>query len=245
MNPGFSAQAYSCGLGLRFSGPEFGEIGGRGLFEAMLAFQARTDFADRKNEPIFSGLIFQTIHFSDLKKLDSFLHFYFTLRFSGGLEGLQEGEVALHGFVEALFVQGEELELVRFPGKDAGGVEGGIDLLVIGVKLAGVALLAQGEEVVFDGAGPVESPTVGGDALGQLGCHSALGGEAADESLRKLFVSGALLIGHRRDLAGEAVTERVQAGALAALYRFGSRGQTGVVAIGGELFIGDHFVYLN
>ena len=57
-------------------------------------------------------------------------------------------------------------------------------------------------------------------------------------------MGGAIFVGHGGDLTGEAVTERVQAGALAALFRFWARGQEGVAAIGFELFVGDHFGYL-
>ena len=52
----------------------------------------------------------------------------------------------------------------------------------------------------------------------------------------------AILVGHRGDLAGEAVTEGVRAGALAALFSFGPRGQKGVVSIRFELFVGNHLL---
>ena len=59
-----------------------------------------------------------------------------------------------------------------------------------------------------------------------------------------MVVGGAIFVGHGGDLAGEAVTERVHAGALSALFRLWSRGQKGVAAVGFELFFGNHVEYL-
>ena len=41
--------------------------------------------------------------------------------------------------------------------------------------------VAQGEEVIFDGADPVQTPAVGRDALGELGFHRPFGREALDD----------------------------------------------------------------
>ena len=88
--------------------------------------------------------------------------------FANGLEGLQQGEVLLEAPVDALLVEGEELELLRLHGEDAGGGEGVVDLGVRRFKNAAVFAEAEGEEVVLDGADPIQTPAVGGDALGEL-----------------------------------------------------------------------------
>jgi hypothetical protein len=56
-------------LGLKFPGLESGEIGGRGLVEALLAVDVGMDFTDRKSEPIVGRLIFQTSHFTNLEEV--------------------------------------------------------------------------------------------------------------------------------------------------------------------------------
>jgi hypothetical protein len=109
---------------------------------------------------------------------------------------LEDGEVRLNGPVDALLVKGQQLELLRFEGEDARADEGGVDLGNIGAGLAGVLKLAQGEEVVLDGADAIQTPTIDGDALGELGLHGAFGCEAFDEGLGELVVGGAIFVGH-------------------------------------------------
>src|ERR1700722_14925777 len=99
----------------------------------------------RKNEPIFGRLIFQASPFTDLKEAGGCFHFYFTPGFARGLEGLQQGEVLLQVAVQALLIEGKELELVRFGGEDAGGGEGGVDLFVVGANGSGVLVKAKSE----------------------------------------------------------------------------------------------------
>ena len=121
---------------------------------------------------------------------------------------MQDGEVLLQAPVDALLVEREELELLRLYGEDACGGEGGVEL-DIGAKRARVFVEAEGEKVVFDRADSIETPAVGGDALGELDLHGSFGREVFHESGRESVVGGAIFLGHGRDLAGEPVTESV------------------------------------
>jgi hypothetical protein len=82
----------------------------------------------------------------------------------------------------------------------------------------------------------VTTPAISGDALGELSFHSSLGREVLDEGLREFIVGRAIFVGHRRDLACEAVTERVHAGTLAARVRDRTVGQKRVIAVRFQLF---------
>jgi hypothetical protein len=136
---------------------------------------------------------------------------------------LQHGEILLDGTVDALLVKGEQLELLRFQGENARGDECCVDFGDVGAGLAGVLKLAEGEEVVLYSADPIQTLAVGGDALGELGFHGSVGHEALDEGFGELVVGGAVFVGHCRDLACKAVTERVEAGTLSALFRLRTR----------------------
>jgi hypothetical protein len=57
---------------------------------------------------------------------------------------------------------------------------------------------------------------------------------------REDVVGGAVFFGHGGDLAGEAVTERVHAGALEATLSFCPGGLLSVAAIRGDLFFSCH-----
>ena len=204
---------------VEFSESVFAEIGGGGSFEALFAVDGGVDLIVRKKEPVLRRLILQAFHFAESQEGGCFLHGDFVLGLADGLEGLQDGESLLNGAVEALLEECEELQLLRFHGEDARGGQGGVDLFVLEAELATIFVKAEGEEVVLDGAGAVETPAVGGDTLGELDLHGPLGREARNEGFGEFVVGGAILVGHGGDLAGEAVTERVHAGALSALFR--------------------------
>ena len=59
---------------------------------------------------------------------------------------MQQGEVLLHGAVQALFIEGEELEILRLLSEDVCDGEGGVDLRDIGAGLTPILKLAEGEE---------------------------------------------------------------------------------------------------
>ena len=65
-------------------------------------------------------------------------------------------------------------------------------LFVIGQEVYTVFVEAEGEEVVLDGARSIQAPAVGSDALGELGLHGSLGGEARDEGFGEFVVSRAV-----------------------------------------------------
>jgi hypothetical protein len=230
----------SGGERLEFAGLVFGEIGCRGAMKALFAVDGGMDFSGRKNEAVAGWEILQAFHFTEFQEVGGFLHGGLVFRFADRPEGLQQGEVLLEAPVDALFVEREKLECLRLHREDARGCEGGIDLIVIGAELAAVFVEAESEEVVFDGADPVQSPTVGGDALGELHFHGSFGREILDESLGEFVVSGAVFVSHRGDLASDAVAASVHAGALATLFRFGTCGQKGVIAVRFKLFVGNH-----
>ena len=105
--------------------------------------------------------------------------------------------------------------------------------------------MAEGEEVVFNGADSVEAPAIGGDALGELGFHGSFGGEALYERGGEGVVHDAIGVGHGGYLAGEIMAAGVQSGRFFAFLRPGTRGTQGVAAVGFELFFGDHVVRIS
>ena len=64
-----------------------------------------------KTNPSFDASYCQSSHFAELEEAGGLLHGDFLLRFAGGLERLEEGEVLLEAAVQTLLVEGEELEL--------------------------------------------------------------------------------------------------------------------------------------
>ena len=76
-----------------------------------MAVDGGVDFRGRKREPIVGWGVLQASHFTELEECGRFLHGGFLCRFTGGLQGLQHGEVLLDGAVDALLVESEELEL--------------------------------------------------------------------------------------------------------------------------------------
>ena len=214
--------------------------------EALLAVDGGVDLNGRKNEPIFRREILYPLHFTELEECGSLFHCRFVLGLAFSLEGFQQGEVLLDGPVDALLVEREELEVLRLYGEDTRGGEGGVDLFVFGAELALVCEKTDSEEIVLDGAGAIQTPTVGCYALSELGFHRSFGGEVFHQSFRQGVVSGAVFFGHGGDLAGETVTERVHAGALAPRLRLRSRRLLSVTAVRGDLFVSGHtYVHLS
>jgi hypothetical protein len=113
------------------------------------------DLGGRKNEPIFERLVCQTLHFTELEELLCFLHFGFAFRDAGRLERLEGGQVLLDVAVDALLIEGQELELFRLLLEDLRGCQGGVDFGMFGFDVVRVRGVAEGVEVVFDGAEPL------------------------------------------------------------------------------------------
>jgi hypothetical protein len=133
----------SCGL--EFSGAIFGEIGCCRAFEALLAVDGGVDFGSRKNESILSGIRRACAAFAG-KYSNAFISLSFRnadasfilasrSRLRTDWRDLQHGEVLLDGPVDALLVEREELELLRFEGEHARRDESGVELGNVGAAL--------------------------------------------------------------------------------------------------------------
>ena len=158
--------------------------------------------------------------------------------FAGGLEGKQALFVAEEFAGDALFVDGEQGEFFRIAPEGAGGGHGGVDLGVQTFDFGIEGVMAEGEDVIFDGAGAVETPFVFGDGLGDLEFEGTFGLVGFADGGAEGFEGVAVLIGEDGDLAGEAVTPGVEGGADFALRGFGAGGLLGVAAVGFELLFG-------
>src|SRR5215468_1297353 len=145
------------------------------------------------------------------------------------------GHVLFDGAVDALLVNGQQMEIVGVltPGSGVGaGVIDGIDAGSV-FRVLGQA---EGESAGFNGAGALQAPAVVGDGLGDIVLEVADGGEAFEDGFAVLFV-GVLLFGSEdAELAGEAVTPGIEPTTPLA---FGSLGAGGTVGTqGGGLRVG-------
>jgi hypothetical protein len=109
----------------------------------------------------------------------SALGFFHLLCFFGlalGLKVLQELDVLVDVAVGALFVEGQELESLCFFLVGAGLRERVFDFgVVVGIACIGDVAGPDGEEVVFDGSGAIESPVIMRDSGDELDFGGALG----------------------------------------------------------------------
>jgi hypothetical protein len=78
---------------------------------------------------------------------------------AGGLQGFEADGTFGEGAVDALLVEGEELEVTGLLDPGLSGIEGGIDFGIAGV---GGGVGAFGEDGVLEGAGALETPGVFG-----------------------------------------------------------------------------------
>ena len=159
---------------------------------------------------------------AELAEEPCLFHVHGVLLFAFGLEGVELLQVLFEAAVDALVIEGEELKL--FEGVGYGGGVGGHG----------------GEDAGFERAGVVETPAVFGDQMGELLFERIFGVEGCDEGLAEMVVGLAVFRGHEGELAGEVVADGVDAGTAFAFGGFGAGGMEGVVAIGVELFFGDH-----
>jgi len=134
---------------------------------------------------------------------------------------------------DALFVHGETVESRSLLGEGLGHVESVGDLIVVaGEGKVGSFGDVDGEKIFFDGASAGETPVGFGDTTGQQCFMLADRGEASHDRLHKGFGGDAFGVRQETDLAGEAVTEGVEAGALLAFLSFWAGGLPGVAAVG-------------
>ena len=162
---------------------------------------------------------------------------------AGGLQGVKTLFVALDPAGDALFIEGEQGEFFGGAPEGPGLGEGGVDLGVFGDDVGVGGTVSEGEDVVFDGAGAVQTPFVFGDGLGDLGFESAFGRVGLADVGGEAGEDGQVFVRHGGDLTGEAVTPGVERGADLAGFRFRAGGVLGVAAVGVDLFLrGGHVV---
>ena len=99
---------------------------------------------------------------------------------AGGLELLEQGEVLLQAAIDALLIEGQELDAFGFACEGSGGGKSGVELGMVDVNVAGMVEETEGEDVVFNGARAVETPRVGGDALCELELECSFRGHGFD-----------------------------------------------------------------
>ena len=163
------------------------------------------------------------------------------LRFCAlGLQFAEELQVFVECTIDALFVEGQQLKRAGFFAEDAGLGEGGVDLGVIDIDIAGFFEMAEGEEVVFGGAAAIETPVIFGDGLGEAALVGGFGREVSDDFGAVGDEGGAGFVGHDGDLAGDAMLEGVHSGTAATAFGSGAGGFLGVTKIGGDLGGGCH-----
>src|SRR5215468_5383417 len=152
------------------------------------------------------------------------------------------GHVLFDGAVDALLVNGQQMEVVGVLKPGSGVSEGVID----GVDAGSVFRVlgeAEGESASLNGASALQAPAVVGDGLDDIALEVANGGEAFEDDFAVLFV-GLLFFGSEdAELAGEAVTPGIEP---ATPLAFGSLGAGGAVGtLGGGLRVGHSFSFLQ
>jgi hypothetical protein len=215
-----------------------------GLIETLIPIDETAEAGGRKIRPNLQKLRREVggrivLFALGMCKLGEQLGFFERL-FAGGLafdpKGAELGHVLLNGAVDALFIESQKLEVftlgdpgVGFGERFVNGNLGGVIPVGRG-EGAELAELAEGEDAGFDGAGALEAPVVFGDGLRQFGFEGAYGFEGFADAGAVLVEGFVLFGGEKADLAGEAVTIGVEAGAMLAFFGFGT---------GGFLSVGD------
>ena len=136
-------------------------------------------------------------------------HGPFVSGFAVGLKGFELGGVLFQRAVDAAFVDGEKLQVVRLLNPSLGLSQGGIDLRMTGVHFVEVLTEALGEDAVFEGAGALQAPHIFGDGLGEIGL-SGPGGVVLTADRVAVRAEDFGLFGRRDvNLAAQAVTVRI------------------------------------
>src|ERR1700749_3687601 len=110
-------------------------------------------FGGRKNE-----LVSRRNCFDRLLHGDSGLGFSGLLRFAFGLKGLELLQRFLERALKALFIEADVGERLRLVTKHAACGQGGVNLGIFGVKVAGRFEVTESEDRVFDRADAVQTP---------------------------------------------------------------------------------------
>jgi hypothetical protein len=77
------------------------------------------------------------------------------------------------------------------------------------------------------------------DEVRKLHFEGTFGRQAVDNGVAESVVGGAVFVSHDGDLAGDAVTDAVEPGALLAFPGAGARGLLSVFAVGAKLSFGE------
>jgi hypothetical protein len=209
-----------------------------GLVEALIPVDEAADSSARKIGPNLQYFRREVggriVRFAlAIGKLGEQLGFFERLLkdgFAFGPQGTELGHILLDGAVDALLIESQELEIFALGDPGVGFGERFVNGNLGGVfsnSPEGVAELteyASSEDAGFDGAGAFQAPVIFGDGLGQLGFEGADGFEGFADAGAVLVESLVLFGGEKADLAGEAVTISVEAGAMLAFFGFGTGG---------------------
>jgi hypothetical protein len=190
------------------------EIARVGLLPAFFAVQERLDFVVRENEAIISGLvgqIFVFVHFQDLGGLVE-LALFGSAAVGLDLAELSEGALELAG--KTLAVNADVGEGAHLFTKCHSHGEGGLGLRMVGAEAVFHFDDAQREEVGLDSGGAVHAPGGVDEGLDKLGFGGVFGAVFSQKGLGVALIRGVVLGGQDDGLAGQAVAQRVERGAL-------------------------------
>ena len=189
-----------------------------GAAEAGFAVNFALDGRSRKNEAkrlgfgreVYGGIVVIALGLGEFDEQAGFLFRFYDGGFALGLESTKLGCVLFEAATDALFVEGEELEILSLsdPGLALG--ERGVEFGSGGIGPA-VLPMAESEDGIFEGAGSMEAPFVLGDGLREIELQRADGGESLDDGVTVLLEGLLVFRGEDDELASEAVAEGVQA----------------------------------
>jgi hypothetical protein len=161
-------------------------------------------------------------------------------RLAGGLEALEFVEGAIEGALDAGFVAADVGEDVGVHAEDVGQflVLGHVDVLALDVLL--VLIEAEFEEAGFNAAVAGDAPLGHDDLVDEGGFEGAVGLEIVEEGVEEFIEIPVLFADDDGGFGGEAVFEGIEASGGLAFGGFGASAALGILAIGGNLFIGRH-----
>jgi hypothetical protein len=202
-----------------------------GLYEARSAIDCALDFLTRKNEPIIGdggrridarlgrcsvGVLLGVIVVDGmllrgryLAQQADLLKRFLTLSFPFGLKILELPAILFDGTVDALLIEGEPLKVPGLIEEGAGAGERGVDFGMVDVNVGGLGEVAEGQDVVFDGADTLQTPEVLSDQGCELKLERVIRLEAVDKFLTELVVRAAVFLIHDADLASDAMAQSI------------------------------------
>lgn len=193
----------------------------KGFQKAVFAVDEAVQGIEVENEPavlggraeIGCGIVDFAFAIGELREEDGLfacLRIGFLAR---GLESFELGGVFLDGTQNPALELGERGEETAMLDPDLTFGERVIDFGVAGVVIERAVMDATGVDGVFDGAGALETPTILGDGLGQLGLFEADGSKGLAVTGAVSFEGGRLFRSSDVDLAVEVVFHGVETAA--------------------------------